>query len=141
MRKIDTLIIHCAATKPSMDIGKKEITQWHKQRGFFNIGYHYVIRRDGTLEMGRKPEEVGAHATGHNMTSLGICLVGGIDEKGKPQCNFTYAQWMELKRLVNVLVERYGALKIIGHNEVDNKACPSFSVPKWLAGHMEPMNK
>lgn len=119
-----------------MDIGAAEIERWHRARGFFGIGYHYVIRRNGQLEKGRPLEKAGAHAEGYNANSIGICLVGGIDDKGKPQNNFTDAQWTELKRLVSELTEKYGALKIIGHNEVAHKACPSFSVPKWLKNGM-----
>lgn len=136
MRNITTIIIHCAATKPTMDIGAKEIEQWHRARGFFGIGYHYVIRRDGTIEMGRPLEKAGAHAEGHNADSIGICMAGGIDNKGKPQNNFTDAQWDSLAKLTKDLVQSYGALKIIGHNEVAAKACPSFSVQKWLANGM-----
>lgn len=122
-----------------MDIGAAEIERWHRARGFFGIGYHYVIRRNGQLEKGRPLEKAGAHAEGYNANSIGICLVGGIDDKGKPQNNFTDAQWIELKRLVSELVEKYGALKIIGHNEVAHKACPSFSVQKWLGNGMNKM--
>lgn len=136
MRNITTIIIHCAATKPTMDIGAKEIEQWHRARGFFGIGYHYVIRRDGTIETGRPLEKAGAHAEGHNADSIGICMAGGIDNKGKPQNNFTDAQWDSLAKLTKDLVQSYGALKIIGHNEVAAKACPSFSVQKWLANGM-----
>lgn len=136
MRNITTIIIHCAATKPTMDIGAKEIEQWHRARGFFGIGYHYVIRRDGTIEMGRPLEKAGAHAEGYNADSIGICMAGGIDNKGKPQNNFTDAQWDSLAKLTKDLVQSYGALKIIGHNEVAAKACPSFSVQKWLANGM-----
>ena len=135
-REIDTIIIHCAATKPGMDIGAAEIERWHRARGFFGIGYHFVIRRNGKLEEGRPIEQAGAHASGHNAHSIGICMVGGIDDNGKPQNNFTDAQWITLKSLVTSLVHKYMALKIIGHNEVSNKACPSFSVPKWLKNDM-----
>lgn len=137
MRNITTIIIHCAATKPTMDIGAKEIEQWHRARGFFGIGYHYVIRRDGTIETGRPLEKAGAHAEGHNADSIGICMAGGIDNKGKPQNNFTDAQWASLKSLTLGLVHQYKGLRIIGHNEVSNKACPSFSVPKWLKNNMD----
>ena len=137
MRNITTIIIHCAATKPTMDIGAKEIEQWHRARGFFGIGYHYVIRRDGTIETGRPLEKAGAHAEGHNADSIGICMAGGIDNKGKPQNNFTDAQWASLKSLTLGLVHHYKGLRIIGHNEVSNKTCPSFSVPKWLKNNMD----
>lgn len=141
MRKIDMIVIHCAATKPSMDIGMKEINLWHRQRGFFNIasglaiGYHYVIRRDGTVENGRPVSEAGAHAKGYNAHSIGICLVGGIDKDGNPQNNFTKPQWKALKELVLKLKKAYNIKKdkIIGHNQVAAKACPCFKVPEWLA--------
>lgn len=139
MRKIDTIIIHCAATKPSMDIGAKEIDGWHRAKGYFGIGYHYVIRRNGEVELGRPLEQAGAHAKDHNATSIGICLVGGIDDRGKPECNFTPEQWAELAKLVTDLQGRFGALKVIGHNEVAAKACPSFNVQKWLEGGMKPL--
>lgn len=140
MREIDTIIIHCAATKPNMDIGAKEIDGWHRAKGYFGIGYHYVIRRNGELELGRPLDKAGAHAKDHNATSIGICLVGGIDDNGKPDCNFTAEQWAELKRLVLDLKGRFGDLHVIGHNDVAAKACPCFSVAAWLAGGMKPMN-
>lgn len=134
MRKIDKIIIHCAATKPSMDIGVKEIDGWHKQRGWKGIGYHYVIRRDGRVEKGRNNAEVGAHATNHNQTSIGICLVGGIDNQGKPESNYTSAQWAALLDLVKTVKGAYNVRSenIIGHNQVAKKACPCFDVPKWV---------
>lgn len=132
MRKITTIIIHCAATKPSMDIGKAEIDKWHRARGFFGIGYHYVIRRDGSLETGRDLNKIGAHAQGHNSDSIGICLAGGIDEDGKPECNYTKAQWHTLNNLVDQLQKDIPQItKIIGHNDVSAKACPCFNVKAW----------
>lgn len=141
MRKIDTIIIHCAATKPSMDIGAKEIDNWHRAKGYFGIGYHYVIRRNGEVELGRPLDKAGAHAKGHNETSIGVCLVCGIDDRGNPENNFTPEQWAELAKLVTDLQGRFGALKVIGHNEVAAKACPSFNVQKWLEGGMKPLLK
>ena len=122
-----------------MDIGKTEITRWHKARGFFTIGYHYIIRRNGSIETGRPLEQAGAHASGHNAESVGICLVGGIDEKGNPQCNYTPSQWDTLAKLVNDLKHKYPTATVIGHNQIAQKACPSFSVPKWLTGGMKPL--
>lgn len=137
MRNINLIIIHCAATSPDMDIGVKEIERWHRARGFFGIGYHFVIRRDGTLEKGRDIEKAGAHAEGYNKNSIGICLVGGIDKKGNPQNNFTDAQWKTLKKTVTEMVDKYKVTEIIGHNQVAKKACPCFSVPDWLKNKME----
>ena len=141
MREIKEIIIHCAATKPTQNIGATEIERWHRARGFFGIGYHYVIRRDGTLETGRPIEKIGAHAEGHNANSIGICLVGGINDKnGRPECNYTKEQWTKLNWLVTSLEKRYTKAKIIGHNQIANKACPCFSVQKWLKNGRQPLS-
>ncbi len=134
IRKITMLIIHCAATRPKQAIGARDIDIWHKRRGWRGIGYHYVIRRDGKIEKGRPIGEVGAHATGFNQSSIGICLVGGIDDTGKPESNYTPAQWNALKELVSTLKAAYNipSKNIIGHNQVSNKACPCFNVPAWV---------
>ena len=129
----DRIVIHCSATSPVRDVGRAEIDQWHKARGWAGIGYHFVIRRDGALEHGREATKVGAHARGHNTRSIGVCLIGGVDEAGHPSTNFTQAQWVTLERLLVALKLVWPAAKVIGHNEVSAKACPSFDVQAWLA--------
>ena len=132
-KNTDTLVIHCAATKPSMDIGVDEITQWHKDRGFDTIGYHYVIRRSGVVEKGREDSLQGAHAIAVNDTSIGVCMVGGVDDSLKWENNFTEAQFRSLKSLIILLKNKYPIEKIIGHYEVESKKeCPSFNVQEWL---------
>ena len=132
MRDINKIIIHCAATKPSMDIGADEIKQWHVQRGWRTIGYHFVIRFDGTVETGRDVSEIGAHASGHNGDSIGICLVGGCDEEMNPIADYTEEQWASLKKLVGDLRDKHGPkIAVIGHNDVSSKTCPNFDVWKW----------
>ena len=134
-RKIKGIIIHCSATKPSMDIGVDEITDWHvKGNKWSDIGYHYVIRRDGSLEHGRDIDTDGAHCKGHNKNTIGICMVGGVNDKGTPQDNFTPNQFYALDELVTNLVFRSYVdvdCYIKGHNEFSNKACPSFDVQEW----------
>lgn len=134
MRLIDKIIVHCADTPASMDIGAKEIGEWHKARGWKAIGYHYVIRRNGEIEKGRDldgdgnvDEEIGAHALGYNRTSLGICLVGGA----KGEFNFTRKQMDTLWRLLVALTGEYPDAAVIGHRDVSDKACPSFDVKAW----------
>ena len=83
MRDINQIIVHCSATPPSMIVGADDIRKWHKARGWSDIGYHYVIKRNGVTEKGRDITRVGAHAKGHNEDSLGVVLIGGIDEDGK----------------------------------------------------------
>jgi N-acetylmuramoyl-L-alanine amidase len=128
------IAIHCSATKPSQDIGATEITQWHKANGWKTIGYHKVIRRDGVIEDGRPLTEPGAHVQGFNHCSIGICMVGGVDEKGNPENNFTQSQWDSLYGLVRSLLDEHPKAKVQGHRDFPNvnKACPSFDVKAWL---------
>tara|TARA_B100000427_G_C15254313_1_gene483605 strand:- start:151 stop:582 length:432 start_codon:yes stop_codon:yes gene_type:complete len=131
--KTDTIVIHCAATKPSMDIGYDEIRKWHvEDNGWDDVGYHYIIKRDGTLQTGRDESMVGSHARQVNGTSLGICLVGGVDDNNDWENNFNDEQFETLKTIVLKLKDKYQIEKIIGHYEVDDvKKCPSFDVTEW----------
>lgn len=129
----DLIIIHCSATPDDRDIGAHEIRQMHRERGFIDIGYHYVIRRDGTLEGGRAVNQIGAHCKGHNDRSIGVCLVGGVDFLGNYSANFTDAQMETLRELLDRLKEQYPNADIKGHHDFANKACPSFNVGLWLA--------
>tara|TARA_R110000823_G_C15819209_1_gene489072 strand:- start:42 stop:464 length:423 start_codon:yes stop_codon:yes gene_type:complete len=131
--KTDTIVIHCSATPETMDIGVKEITKWHvEDNKWDDIGYHFVIRRDGTLETGRDESMVGSHARAVNGTSLGVCLVGGSNKQGEWENNFNEKQFETLKNIVTELKDKYNVEKIIGHCEVDDvKKCPSFNVQEW----------
>ena len=135
MRTINRLVIHCAATKASQDIGRDEIDRWHRQRGFSQIGYHYVIRRNGDIEMGRPPAMAGAHAKGYNHDSIGICLVGGWGGVN----NFTPIQFENLLLLIYGLTDTYNLdpldrHQVLGHRDLPDvaKACPSFDLWGWL---------
>lgn len=129
------LAVHCSATPPSMDIGANEIDRWHRARGFLKIGYHFVVRRDGTVEFGRPTNEVGAHIEDFNSESIGICLIGGVDASKlqKPENNFTPAQMESLRLLLLSLVKLYPDAVIQGHRDFPGvtKACPSFDVKAW----------
>lgn len=127
MRDITKIIIHCSATPTDMDIGAEEIRGWHLARGWKDIGYHYVIRRDGTLEEGRPLEEHGAHTLGFNIGSIGICLVGGED-----RFDFTLDQMDVLVDLVEELEEKFPDATVHGHNEFSSKACPQFDVAAFF---------
>ena len=133
MRRIDTIVIHCSVTHPGQNIGSETIRRWHtapnKVGGpFSDIGYHFVIRRDGTLEEGRPIDQVGAHAKGHNKHSIGICMVGGVSKSGHIEANFTRKQWRTLDRLEAGLRFTFPDAKFIGHRDVPGvtKECPSF---------------
>lgn len=132
----EMLTVHCAATKASMDVGVDQIDYWHRQRGFEGVGYNYIIRRNGTIEGGRPTSVPGAHATGYNRNSLSVCLVGGIDDKGYAEDNFTPAQFSALRTLVMQLVHSYVLTAVVGHRDLPDvhKDCPCFEVKDWLRG-------
>lgn len=131
MRKITEIIIHCAATPEGKDFTVQDIDRWHRQRGFKCIGYHFVIYRDGSIHKGRPLDQIGAHCTGHNANSIGICYIGGCAADGKTAKDTrTGAQREALKRLVAELREAYPQATIHGHREFAKKACPSFDVQK-----------
>ena len=133
MRHINTIIIHCSDTYTSMDIGYDEIRQWHVvENGWDDVGYHSIIRRDGTIEAGRPVGTPGEHAKGYNHDSIGICMVGGKGDDNEPDCNFTSAQWAALKELCLDMMFMYNA-EIIGHRDVSHKACPCFDVKTWAS--------
>ncbi len=123
------IVVHCAVTKPSMDIGLEEIDKWHRARGFVMIGYHFVIRRGGLVERGRPLMVKGAHAKGQNSDSIGICLAGGIDEAGDPELNFTDEQYESLYALEAHLLNMFPNAVICGHCDLDPSGkphCPGF---------------
>ena len=129
------IAIHCSATRPSQNIGAAEIRRWHRAKGWVDIGYHFVIKRDGTVEKGRPQDVTGAHVEGFNSVSLGICMVGGVTERdiNKAENNFTEAQWASLKALVADLKKAYPTAIVQGHRDFPKvaKACPSFDAKAW----------
>lgn len=130
MRKINYIIIHCSAIKPTQTSGAREIDSWHRARGWRCIGYHYVIRRNGIVERGRPDSAIGAHCQGYNAESIGICYEGGLNLLGQPADTRTEAQKSSMLELLKELKRKYPEAVICGHNEFSNKACPCFDVKK-----------
>lgn len=129
MRDIDKIIVHCSATPEGRHTTVEEIKQWHLQRGWKDIGYHYVIYLDGTIHRGRPEEVVGAHCSGYNKNSIGVCYIGGVAKDGKtPKDTRTEGQKRALREILNRLKRDYPKATLHGHNEFANKACPSFNV-------------
>lgn len=127
MRNINEIIVHCAATPEGKDFTVEDIDKWHRQRGFKEIGYHYVIYRDGTCHKGRPDSNIGAHCTGHNANSIGICYIGGCAVDGvTPKDTRTPEQKEALISLLKTMRERYPKAVIRGHRDFAAKACPSF---------------
>ena len=126
MRRIDAIIVHCSATKEGQDFRAADIDRWHRAKGWKGIGYHYVIDIDGTVERGRDDAAVGAHCSGHNAHSIGVCYVGGLDKQGKPKDTRTPAQRSAMLDLLFLLKQQYPDATIYGHRDFANKDCPCF---------------
>jgi len=147
VKDVEYLVVHCSATKPNQDIGEAEIRQWHINKGWDDIGYHVIIRLDGTREFGRALDVRGAHVKGYNSISLGICMVGGVDAAGNPADTFSDAQKRSLLTTLDALHLLFPRAKVCGHRDFSPdqdrngiieewewmKACPSFSVQDWLS--------
>ena len=130
-RRINEIIVHCTATPDGRDYTVADIRQMHKAQGWVDIGYHYLIYRDGTIHEGRNVDMVGAHCQGHNAHSIGVCYVGGVARDGKtPKDTRTPAQKDALVHLLTQLVCLYPDARIHGHRDFAAKACPSFDATK-----------
>lgn len=144
-KRTDYIVVHVSATKPSQNLNAADLRVMHKAKGWSDIGYNRVIRRDGTREMGRGYDAIGAHVEGYNSISLGVVLVGGVDEKGKPQNNATPEQLTALEAELRDLIVKYPKAKICGHRDLSPdkdgdgsiepfehiKACPCFDAIPW----------
>lgn len=156
MRIINRIIVHCSATRPGWMDGlaatekRAEIRRWHTDpepsgNGWSDIGYHWLIDRDGTRLPGRPEERAGAHVYGLNAHSIGVCLIGGHGGAAPDDFSdhFTPAQDHALRDLLSDIRARYeqpGRPVIIsGHNQHAAKACPCFDVPEWLAREVKPV--
>lgn len=130
-RMINEIIVHCTATPEGRECSISEIRQWHKARGFSDIGYHYVIHLNGIVDVGRDVDISGAHCTGHNAHSIGVCYVGGVAKDGTiPKDTRTDEQKASLLALLADLKKLYPNASIRGHRDFANKACPSFDATK-----------
>lgn len=136
-RKITKIIIHCSGTPKGEDLTVAQIRNEHKQQGWSDIGYHYVIYRDGTIHEGRSVDIQGAHclAGGGNVESIGVCYIGGVERRRlgiaykdlKPEDTRTLAQRAAFLNLLHDLRILYPDAKIYGHHDFEpRKACPSF---------------
>ena len=131
MRNINKIIIHCTATPAGREVTVKDVRAWHAQRGFTDIGYHYLIMLDGTIAKGRPIELSGAHTLGHNYDSIGIAYVGGMTkDMKKAKDTRTPAQKVALLSLLAKLVVEYPNVEIYGHRDFSDKECPSFDARK-----------
>lgn len=126
MRTINKIIIHCTDTPEDRHVSVEDITQWHKEKGYNTIGYHYVVYLDGSIRVGRPVDKKGAHCKGHNAKSIGVCYVGGRNLKGIHSDTRTEAQKEALRSLIKKLLTKYPNAKVYGHRDFAARACPCF---------------
>ena len=132
------LVLHCSASRCNQDYSVELLRRDHKARGFYDIGYHFYIRKDGTMTQHRKLLEVGAHARPYNRYSIGICYEGGLDEQGKPCNTMTTEQETRLIDLFRNLKILFPKAKIVGHRDLPGttpKECPCLDAGSWAARH------
>jgi N-acetylmuramoyl-L-alanine amidase len=141
-KRTNWLVIHCSATRAVMDVGAADIRRWHRAQGWSDIGYAFVIRRSGKLETGRPVDSVGSHVKGHNHDSVGICLVGGLNNQTfKPENNYTPQQWDTLRKLLTGLLKKYPKARVLGHRDFAGvaKSCPCFAAKTWAKANGFPI--
>lgn len=140
---VTEIIIHCSDTEPRFDLGVDDIELWHRDRGFEMIGYHFVIKVDGTIELGRPLRFQGAHCFGHNHCSVGVCYIGGRDANGRPCDTRTVAQKISLDYIISrlILPEFKSVKSIYGHSEFSTKVCPCFDVQAEYGNFISNLSK
>jgi len=146
MRTINCIVVHCSATREDRVLTPEDMEAIHRRRGFRGIGYHYYIRKDGTVVSTRPIEVIGAHAKGHNAHSIGVCYEGGLDTEGHPKDTRTPEQRAALRLLVSQLLKQFRNSYVCGHRDLSPdldgdgvvepeewvKQCPCFDVAKEL---------
>ena len=134
-KKTDYIVVHCSATPPRKKVNKEYLEKKHRQLGFLEIGYHYVIEVDGQIVSGRDLDQVGMHLKGFNERSIGIVLIGGVSRKDPNiyEKNFSRKQIESLSDLIQQLREKYPMATVVGHKDLDDTvSCPGFNVYSWF---------
>lgn len=139
MRDINKIILHCSATKEGQEFNVNDIRDWHKQRGFTDVGYHYIILLDGTIQEGRDIRTIGAHCKGLNYGSIGICYIGGLDENGKGKDTRTQEQKESLLKLIDELLITYDLSidNVFCHYQFAKKLCPCFRIEDFKKEYLK----
>ena len=127
-RQVDKIIIHCADTRTDQDFSIEDVRMWHKARGWYDIGYHYYIKLDGSVHIGRSLDVIGSHCKGQNTKSIGICLEGGKKSDNTDWDKPTDNQIESIRVTISYLKLIYKDLKVHGHYEFSTKSCPNFDI-------------
>ena len=132
-KRTDFIVVHTTATPEGRDLDVKAIDRMHRDRGFTGIGYHFIIKLDGTVQLGRPQEMVGAHVEGHNSNSVALSYIGGVTAEGKAKDTRTPAQVVAMTDLIRDLMKEYPNATVLGHRDFPKvrKDCPCFDVRTW----------
>lgn len=131
-RKIVGLVVHTTASAYGSDLSAEDIRKYHvNTKGWSDIGYHYVVRLDGTIELGRDVDKSGAHVLGHNKNTIGLTYVGGLDKNGKPKDTRTDAQKKALRSLLWELRLLYPKATIKGHRDYSPDKNGNGIIERW----------
>ena len=129
MRLINEIILHCADTKITQNFSIDDVRRWHiEERGWSDVGYHFYIRLNGSLELGRPIEKSGAHCKGKNANSIGVCFEGGKMSNGDKWSSPMLSQIVSYNRLQEYLFSVYGQLTVSAHYQYSTKSCPNFNI-------------
>ena len=141
--KTNKIILHCSATPEGKDYKMSDIDRWHKNQGWEMCGYHFIVDLDGTVEKGRPEEMIGAHTSGHNSDSIGICYIGGCDKNMRAKDTRTEQQKISMYKLVYNMMNKYKLTltNVYCHNQYANKCCPSFNIGEFKTEYLNWMNE
>jgi N-acetylmuramoyl-L-alanine amidase len=130
-KETNYIVIHSTHTKPNTDISIRDVDEWHRKRGLLKVGYHFFIKRAGLIEVGRNPNEIGAHTKEYDINSISICLAGGLNTRGIVAPDYAKEQIESLFVLIRTLKYMYSNAKVVGHRDLSETECPSFDVKGW----------
>ena len=128
MKEVLYIVVHCSATRKSQKWTVADLDHCHRAKGWACCGYHWVVLQDGTIQAGRPESKAGAHVRHYNEHAIGVCYIGGLDDKGREADTRTPEQKAALWFLLRTLKESYPKAKIVGHRDLPNvhKSCPVF---------------
>ena len=130
-KETNYIVIHSTQTKPNANINIRTVDEWHRKRGMLKVGYHFFIRREGLIEVGRGVNDIGAHTKDHDSDSVSVCLAGGLNTRGITAPDYTEGQLESLFVLVMTLKHMYPDAEVVGHRDLSESECPSFDVKEW----------
>ena len=130
-KETNYIVIHSTQTKPNANINIRTVDEWHRKRGMLKVGYHFFIRREGLIEVGRGVNDIGSHTKENDLDSVSVCLAGGLNTRGIVAPDYAKEQVETLFVLVKTLIHMYPDAYVVGHRDLSTTECPSFNVKEW----------